>query len=100
MSLVDAGVDVLVVDTAHGHHVQVLEMVSKAKAEVGDRVQIVGGPFDGWLLLKGQDSAGQQRFIGLPWSTCALWRQGRELQALNPPPGAAAPPAAGACAAR
>ncbi len=43
MGLVDAGVDVLIVDTAHGHQVQVLEMVAKAKAEVGDRVQVVGG---------------------------------------------------------
>ena len=43
MTLTDAGVDVIVVDTAHGHQVQVLEMVSKIKAEIGDRVQIVGG---------------------------------------------------------
>ena len=43
MLLTEAGVDVLIVDTAHGHQVQVLEMVSKVKAEVGDRVQIVGG---------------------------------------------------------
>ena len=43
MALADAGVDVLVVDTAHGHNAQVLEMVSKLKAEVGERVQIVGG---------------------------------------------------------
>ncbi|MGB6277881.1 MAG: IMP dehydrogenase, partial [Rhodococcus sp. (in: high G+C Gram-positive bacteria)] len=39
----DAGVDVIIVDTAHGHNSQVLEMVSKLKAEVGDRVQVVGG---------------------------------------------------------
>ncbi|WP_174565462.1 IMP dehydrogenase [Rhodococcoides yunnanense] len=43
MALTDAGVDVLIVDTAHGHNSQVLEMVSKLKAEVGERVQIVGG---------------------------------------------------------
>jgi IMP dehydrogenase len=43
MALTDAGCDVLVVDTAHGHNSQVLEMVSKIKAEVGDRVQVVGG---------------------------------------------------------
>ncbi len=43
MALSDAGVDVLIVDTAHGHNSQVLEMVSKLKAEVGERVQIVGG---------------------------------------------------------
>ncbi|MFI9406560.1 IMP dehydrogenase [Nocardia sp. NPDC052316] len=43
MTLSDAGVDVLVVDTAHGHQAQVLQMVTKVKAEVGDRIQIVGG---------------------------------------------------------
>lgn len=43
MALTDAGVDVVIVDTAHGHNSQVLEMVSKLKAEVGDRVQVVGG---------------------------------------------------------
>lgn len=33
----------LVVDTAHGHQAQVLQMVTKVKAEVGDRIQVVGG---------------------------------------------------------
>lgn len=60
----------------------------------------VDGPFEGWLLLKSRDRGGLERFIGLPWSTCALWRQGHELLALNPPPGAAVPSAPGACAAR
>ncbi|RJK92624.1 IMP dehydrogenase [Vallicoccus soli] len=39
--LVDAGVDVLVVDTAHGHSRGVLEMVAKCKANF--RVEVVGG---------------------------------------------------------
>lgn len=43
MSLVDAGVDVLVVDTAHAHNRRVLDMVSKLRAEVGSRVEVVGG---------------------------------------------------------
>ena len=43
MGLVDAGVDVLMVDTAHGHNNQVLQMVGKLHDEVGERVQIVGG---------------------------------------------------------
>ena len=43
MALVDAGVDVLVVDTDHAHNRLVLDMVGKVKAEVGDRVEIVGG---------------------------------------------------------
>src|SRR5690348_705492 len=42
-ALVDAGVDVLVVDTAHGHQKGVLEMVSKVKREWGARAQVVGG---------------------------------------------------------
>jgi len=43
MMLVDAGVDVLVVDTAHAHNRRVLEMVGKVKVEVGHRVEVVGG---------------------------------------------------------
>ncbi len=39
--LVDAGVDVLVVDTAHGHQRAVLEMVTRVKGDFG--VQVVGG---------------------------------------------------------
>ncbi len=43
MALVDAGVDVLIVDTAHAHNRRVLDMVSKLKGEVGERVEVVGG---------------------------------------------------------
>ncbi|WAC54736.1 IMP dehydrogenase [Gordonia sp. SL306] len=43
MALADAGADVIIVDTAHAHNRVVLDMVSKLKAEVGDRVQVVGG---------------------------------------------------------
>nr|WP_253660514.1 IMP dehydrogenase [Williamsia maris] len=43
MALTDAGADVIIVDTAHAHNRLVLDMVAKLKAEVGDRVQIVGG---------------------------------------------------------
>ncbi|NLG55029.1 MAG: IMP dehydrogenase [Rhodococcus sp.] len=42
-ALTDAGVDVLVVDSAHGHSSGVLSMISKLKAEFGDRVQLIGG---------------------------------------------------------
>jgi len=41
MALVEAGVDVLIVDTAHGHQRAVLEMVSRLKKETN--VQIIGG---------------------------------------------------------
>jgi IMP dehydrogenase len=40
--LVDAGVDVLMVDTAHGHNRQVIEMVAQLKREV-TAVDVVGG---------------------------------------------------------
>jgi IMP dehydrogenase len=44
MALVDAGVDVLVVDTAHGHNKAVLEMVAKLKSEpFAKNVDVIGG---------------------------------------------------------
>lgn len=43
MSLVDAGVDVLMVDTAHGHSRGVLDMVRRIKRELRDSVDVVGG---------------------------------------------------------
>ncbi len=44
MALIDAGVDILVVDTAHGHNRAVLEMVANLKAEpFAKNVDIIGG---------------------------------------------------------
>jgi IMP dehydrogenase len=44
MALVDAGVDVLVVDTAHGHTGVLLEMVRRLKAEpAAAGVEVIGG---------------------------------------------------------
>ncbi|GAA0902511.1 IMP dehydrogenase [Virgisporangium aurantiacum] len=40
-TLVDVGVDVIMVDTAHGHNRQVVDMVSRLKRETA--VQVVGG---------------------------------------------------------
>jgi len=42
MALVDAGVDVVVIDTAHGHSIQVARAVERVKRET-NRVQIVAG---------------------------------------------------------
>ncbi|MCE5232372.1 MAG: IMP dehydrogenase [Mizugakiibacter sp.] len=42
-ALVDAGVDVLVVDTAHGHSQGVLDRVAWVKKHYGDRVQVIAG---------------------------------------------------------
>ncbi len=43
MTLVDAGIDVIMVDTAHGHSRRVVEMVARLRHDVGTRVDIVGG---------------------------------------------------------
>ncbi len=42
-ALVDAGVDALVVDSAHAHNNRVLEMVARVKKDFGDRIDVVGG---------------------------------------------------------
>ena len=42
MALVDAGVDVVVIDTAHGHNASVADAVARVKRE-SNRVQIVAG---------------------------------------------------------
>ncbi|GAA0237490.1 IMP dehydrogenase [Saccharothrix mutabilis subsp. mutabilis] len=43
MTLAEAGIDVIMVDTAHGHQRNVLEMVARVKKELGDEVDVVGG---------------------------------------------------------
>jgi IMP dehydrogenase len=44
MALIDAGVDILVVDTAHGHNSAVLEMIAKLKSEpFAKNVDVIGG---------------------------------------------------------
>jgi hypothetical protein len=55
------------------------------------------GPYEGWLLLKTTDRAGGARFVGAPWSTCALWRLGRDVQRANPAVGVSQAGASGAC---
>ena len=42
-ALVDAGVDVLVVDSAHAHSRGVLDMVARVKKEFGHQVDVIGG---------------------------------------------------------
>lgn len=43
MALCDAELDVVVVDTAHGHSKGVLDTVARIKKAVGDRMQVVAG---------------------------------------------------------
>ncbi len=73
MLLVDAGADVLVVDTAHGHSRGVLEMIAKLKAEVAARgVDVVGGnvaTYDGAKALVEAGADGVKVGVG-PGSIC------------------------------
>lgn len=53
-----------------------------------ERFALGEGEYEGWLLMKLKARAGQasgERWVGAPWSTCALWRVGRALQGTNPP---------------
>jgi IMP dehydrogenase len=43
MTLAEAGVDVLIVDTAHAHNRGVLDMVARLKKAVGEKIEVVGG---------------------------------------------------------
>ncbi|MBB5924117.1 IMP dehydrogenase [Actinoalloteichus hoggarensis] len=43
MALAEAGVDVIIVDTAHGHSRAVVDMVALLKRELGDTVDVIGG---------------------------------------------------------
>ncbi len=70
MLLVDAGVDVLMVDTAHGHSRAVLDMVAKLKANT--RVDVVGGnvaTYDGARALVEAGADGVKVGVG-PGSIC------------------------------
>lgn len=42
-AMIDSGLDVLVVDTAHGHSRNVLETVAQIKKMAGDKLQIIAG---------------------------------------------------------
>lgn len=54
-----------------------------ARLATSDRQWMLGvqGDYAGWLAVRGPDAGGQPRLLGLPWSTCALWRLGREVHA-------------------
>ena len=54
-----------------------------ARLAASDQEWLVGvqGDYAGWLAVRGPDANGKPRLLGLPWSTCALWRLGREVHA-------------------
>ncbi len=70
--LVEAGVDVLVVDTAHGHSMNVVEAVKRYKRDYGDSVDVVAGNVateEGARTLIGAGADGVKVGIG-PGSIC------------------------------
>ncbi len=73
MLLVEAGADVLVVDTAHGHSRGVLEMIAKLKPEVAAKgVDVVGGnvaTYEGAKALVEAGADGVKVGVG-PGSIC------------------------------
>lgn len=71
-ALVDAGVDVLVVDSAHAHSSGVLEMVSKVKQAFGEQVDVIGGNLATRSAAKAMIEAGADAIkVGIgPGSIC------------------------------
>jgi IMP dehydrogenase len=71
-ALVDAGVDVLFVDSAHGHSANVLKVVGELKKKFGAKVEIVGGnvaTYEGTLALLDAGADAVKVGIG-PGSIC------------------------------
>ena len=60
-----------------------------ASEDGGPRYAFGRGAHEGWVLMRLKSPEGRERWVGAPWSTCALWRLGRELQQANPPAGEA-----------
>ncbi|AMO88629.1 inosine-5'-monophosphate dehydrogenase [Corynebacterium simulans] len=71
-ALVDAGVDVLVVDSAHAHNNRVLEMVSRVQKDFGSKVDVVGGNLATREAAKAMIEAGADAIkVGIgPGSIC------------------------------
>ncbi|MEP7209614.1 MAG: IMP dehydrogenase [Alphaproteobacteria bacterium] len=70
-ALIDAGVDVLVIDTAHGHQIAVLRAVERVKS-LSNRVQVIAGnvaTYDGCRALIDAGADGVKVGIG-PGSIC------------------------------
>lgn len=70
--LVDAGVDVLIVDSAHAHNNRVLEMVSRVKNDFGSKIDVVGGNLATHSAAKAMIEAGADAIkVGIgPGSIC------------------------------
>ena len=73
MALVEEGVDLIIVDTAHGHTQGVLDMIAKLKAEPAAKgVDVVGGNIATYLAAKALCEAGADGIkVGIgPGSIC------------------------------
>ena len=70
--LVEAGVDALVVDSAHAHNNRVLEMVTRVKKDFGERVDVIGGNLATREAAKAMIEAGADAIkVGIgPGSIC------------------------------
>ncbi|MDP2005615.1 MAG: hypothetical protein Q8K45_08045 [Rubrivivax sp.] len=66
---------------ADGPPAPVASLSPFARVDAGNVEWMVGvrGEHAGWLAVRGKDAAGELRLLGLPWSTCALWRLGRDV---------------------
>jgi IMP dehydrogenase len=71
MALIEAGVDVVVIDTAHGHSIQVVRAVERLKRET-NRVQVVAGNVATYGAAKSLIDAGADAIkVGIgPGSIC------------------------------
>jgi IMP dehydrogenase len=71
MALIEAGVDVVVVDTAHGHNVDVAEAVRRVKAQ-SNRVQVIAGNIATYEAARALVDAGADAIkVGIgPGSIC------------------------------
>jgi IMP dehydrogenase len=97
MALIEAGVDVIIVDTAHGHSAAVVDMIRKLKAEpLATEVDIVGGnvaTFEGAKALVDAGADGVKVGVG-PGSICTT----RVVAGVGVPQVTAIQEAARACA--
>lgn len=70
-ALVEVGVDAVFVDTAHGHHINVINMVKKIKAKYGDLQVIAGNIATGAAAQSLIDAGADGLKIGIgPGSIC------------------------------
>jgi len=71
-ALMERGVDAVVVDSAHGHHIDVLNTVTSLREEFGDDLQIIGGNVATAEGVRDLVSAGADAVkVGVgPGSTC------------------------------